>query len=48
VTAYELRKHLADRHGIVMWGASGGLLEARHEADHRTGLVDHDHDEGPH
>lgn len=47
MTAHELRKHLGDSHQIVMWGGSWGILVARHEVDHRDGVVDHAHDAAP-
>lgn len=47
MTAYELRRHLAAMHRIVMWGAPGGFLTARHDADHHDGLADHAHDTTP-
>lgn len=49
MTGYQLRRHLADSHGVVMWGAATQILEARHSEAHRSIGVDHVHvhdDEG--
>lgn len=44
MTGYELRRHLASQHGVVMWGAPYDLLEARHTEAHQSIGVDHVHD----
>lgn len=44
MTGYELRRHLAAMHRVVMWGASCALLKARHDEAHLTGLAEHTHD----
>lgn len=45
MTAHQLRKHLADQHEIVMWGAAYDTLLRRHDVDHRFSTeVDHVHD----
>lgn len=44
MSARDLRKHLEDQHGIVLWGANWDHLTARHTQDHAAGGAGHDHD----
>lgn len=44
MTAHQLRRHLAESHGVVMWGAPFEILEATHTHAHQSIGVDHSHD----
>lgn len=46
MTAGQLRKHLAQRHGVFLWGADWDHLVRRHDQAH-IDHADHAHDEVP-
>ncbi len=50
MTAYELRTHLRDAHGVDTSGLPYGQLHMLHATHHGDGLADHTHreeDDGP-
>lgn len=43
MTAYELRRHLLNQHGLRMTGADMGTLLVAHDTQHKEQIVTHQH-----